>query len=331
MQAPGGVDQDNVEFALDALLDGSESDRGRIGSLCATHRFDTDPLTPCGQLFSRGSPEGVGCAEQHGPVLSDQHAAQLADSGGLAGAVDPDDQHHGGPAGGMAQVETTIHVRVDQLDQLTAQHRLGLRRIGDAFNAQILPQRGHQVRGGAHTQIGGDQGGFEVIPSVVIDPVTRQQIGKRPCQRIVAGSQSTTQTHQTGRRRLRLLISRFRRQRWQFPLRHLHRGRCHGGRRGLRNLERLRLGLNDFRVNCRRFRWGLRVEQFTLSWCLNLCKAGGPQLGASFADEDRRSGHCGGQQDTANYNPEDPIHPDSLPGRLVGPATVASGLSRPRR
>ena len=52
------------------------------------------------ELVGGGGAERVGGAEQHGAAVGDQHPGQLADGGGLAGAVDADDEHDGRAAVG---------------------------------------------------------------------------------------------------------------------------------------------------------------------------------------------------------------------------------------
>ncbi len=61
------------------------------------HR-DTVALAPGLQLFDRGGAEGVAGGQHDALALVLQPLGQLADGGGLAGAVDADHQNDLGPA-----------------------------------------------------------------------------------------------------------------------------------------------------------------------------------------------------------------------------------------
>ena len=110
LQAAGGVDQDGVDALVDALLDRFERDAGRVAALGAADDLDTDALAPRGQLVDGGGAERVGRAERDGEVLGDQDPGDLADGGGLAGAVDTDHQDHAGLAVGAAHLQAAVHV-----------------------------------------------------------------------------------------------------------------------------------------------------------------------------------------------------------------------------
>jgi len=174
VQPAGRVDQHHINAPIDALLDSVESHGRRIRALARPNGLDADALAPGGQLLGGGSAEGVGCTEQHRLVLGDQHPSELAHGGGLAGAVDTDDEQDGGLALGMVELEGAVQIGVDQLDQLAAQQIPGLLGIRYPVDAQLLAERADQFTGRAHTQIGGDQRGLEVVPGLVVDAVARQ-------------------------------------------------------------------------------------------------------------------------------------------------------------
>ena len=52
-----------------------------------------DAVAPGLQLLARGRAEGVGRAEHHAATVGHEHPGELAGGGGLAGAVDADDEH----------------------------------------------------------------------------------------------------------------------------------------------------------------------------------------------------------------------------------------------
>jgi len=136
----------------------------------------------------------------------------------------------------MLQLESAVQIRIDKLDQLAAQQVFGLLRIGYPVDAQLLAKRADQLTGRAHAQVGGDQRGLEIVPGLIIDAVARQQVGKRPGQRVVAVRQPAAQSPQARRGLLRLLdLGDGRRDRFD--------------QSGLRNGSR-DLGFDDLGLDC---------------------------------------------------------------------------------
>jgi hypothetical protein len=84
------------------------------------------PLGPGEQLLARGGAKGVGRGEQHLLIRIDQMPGQLADAGGLAGAVDADHHDHG------------RHMLADRERPLQ-----GRQQIGDAIGEQ--PAHGGRI------------------------------------------------------------------------------------------------------------------------------------------------------------------------------------------
>ena len=94
MQPARGVDHDDVGARRDALVDGVERHRRRVGALGSAHHLGAHPRRPGLQLVGGGGAEGVGGAQHDPPAVGDQHPREFADGRGLAGAVDADDQQH---------------------------------------------------------------------------------------------------------------------------------------------------------------------------------------------------------------------------------------------
>ena len=102
------------------------------------------PLGPDGELLRRRRPEGVPGAQQHLFALPLPPGGQLADGGGLAHPVHPDEQHHGGGVhhvhgqvpGGEVLRQDVPHTLAGSLDVLD------LLRLTAAF--QLL----HRLQGG---------------------------------------------------------------------------------------------------------------------------------------------------------------------------------------
>jgi hypothetical protein len=93
-QAAGGVGQHHVAAAGTAGADGIEAHRRRIATFLADD-LDLVAVGPHRELLSGGCAEGVGSREEHLGVQVGQMARQLADAGGLAGAVDAGHHDHG--------------------------------------------------------------------------------------------------------------------------------------------------------------------------------------------------------------------------------------------
>ena len=133
---------DDVGARLDALVDGVERYRRGIGALGATDHLGPDAGCPGLQLVGGGRAEGVGGAENHPAAIGDQHPGQLADRGRLAGAVDPDDQHHRRVIGVRQRPHGAIQLRVQLGDQHLTQHRAGIGFCADPAAGEPLTQRG---------------------------------------------------------------------------------------------------------------------------------------------------------------------------------------------
>ena len=95
MKATGGVDEHQIGAHRFGAFQGVEAHRGRIASALARHHLHAGALRPHLQLLDGGRSEGIGAAEQHLAARIRRLLRQLADGGGLAGAVDAHEQHHG--------------------------------------------------------------------------------------------------------------------------------------------------------------------------------------------------------------------------------------------
>ncbi len=95
--AAGGVDDDDVA-RRSAMPLSTASKATEAGSAPSGPRTVSAPTrdAPGLQLVGGGGAEGVRGAQHHAAAVGDQDAGQLADGGGLAGAVDADDQQHRG-------------------------------------------------------------------------------------------------------------------------------------------------------------------------------------------------------------------------------------------
>ena len=116
-------------------------------------------------LDGRGA-KRVGGAEQDGALLVLEAAGELADGGGFARAVDPHHQDdgrrighmRGRPLAGLEDFEQVLADEPRQLDGVV--HLVALDALADALQ---------DLLGGAHSDIGGDEGEFELVEEVGVD------------------------------------------------------------------------------------------------------------------------------------------------------------------
>ena len=174
------------------VLDRVEGDAGRVSGLCSTHHLDADPLGPRRELVDGGGAEGVRRAEHHGAVLRDQDPGDLADGGGLAGAVDHDQQHAGQAVAGDG--EAAVHGRVDERDQLLAQHRADVGTL--ALDAQASAQVGHDLLGRCDPEVGREQSVLDGLPRVLVEPLAREQAQQPATEGALRSGESLAQADQ---------------------------------------------------------------------------------------------------------------------------------------
>ena len=112
MQPARSVDDDDVGTDGDSPVHRVEGDRCRVGGLRTAHHLGTHPRGPALQLIGRGGAEGVGRTEHDAPSIGDENPGQLADGGGLAGAIDPDNQEHRWLLGVWKRFDRAVQARV---------------------------------------------------------------------------------------------------------------------------------------------------------------------------------------------------------------------------
>src|SRR3546814_6185358 len=94
LQPARRIDDKDVDTFRGRLLHAVEDDGGRIAALGAGDDRHADAVGPDLELADGGGTEGVAGGEQHAVILLQKQVGELGDSGGLAGAVDADDQDH---------------------------------------------------------------------------------------------------------------------------------------------------------------------------------------------------------------------------------------------
>src|SRR3954471_7707853 len=176
VQAAGGVDDDDVDLLLDARLDGVKRHGSRVGAvLVGAHGGDADPGTPRLELVGGGGTEGVGGTEEHLAVLGHEDAGELPDGRRLAGAVDPDDEDDRGALTDAAARDPTVHVRLDEREQVFPQPGADGGLVGRAVDLDPGAERVDELGGGLDPEVGGDEGVLDLLPGLLVEPAAREQ------------------------------------------------------------------------------------------------------------------------------------------------------------
>ncbi len=90
------VNEDHIHVPGFGRLQAVEHHGGRVGSLVLPDDIRAASFCPDFQLVGSGGTEGIPRHQQHLLALTHKLLGQLPDGGGLAHAVDPDYQDHGG-------------------------------------------------------------------------------------------------------------------------------------------------------------------------------------------------------------------------------------------
>ena len=118
------------------------------------------------QLFDGGGAEGVGRAQQHAALLGAETMGEFADGGGFARSVDANDQDHGGRFGDARHGALG---GLQDFEEVLANEAFEFGGIADQFAVHALADALENFFGGAHADIGTDEGEFEFIEQIGID------------------------------------------------------------------------------------------------------------------------------------------------------------------
>src|SRR6476469_4638653 len=158
VEAAGGVDDDDVDLLLDTGFDGVEGDGRRVGAvLVGPHGGDPDTGAPRLELVGRRSAEGVGRTEDDLAVLGHEDAGELADGRRLAGAVDAHDEDDGGPLADAAARDATVHVGLDEREQVLTEPAADGGLVGGSVDLDARAQRVDELHGHLDAEGGGDE------------------------------------------------------------------------------------------------------------------------------------------------------------------------------
>ncbi len=158
-----------------------ENYRGGIGARFLFDHFDAGAARPDFQLFDGGGAESVGGAEDHAGAFFFQAIGEFADGGGLAGAVDADDEQDARFVGWSSIRGVRIGLRGrrcgENFQDLIFQFAFQRAGFYELVLVHLLAQRGEDFLGGAHAEVSAEQRGFELFQQLGIDgAVAREQL-----------------------------------------------------------------------------------------------------------------------------------------------------------
>ena len=171
MQAACGVGNDHVVAAGGGGLDGVKDDRRRVGTFSGLHDGHPCAVSPDLQLLAGSSTEGIARSQHHPLALPGVVIGQFGNAGGLAHAVDPNDQNDGGLA---AQVHLSFrrHLLGNDVAQGICRLFAGL----EALFLHAVAQLVHQMDRHIAAHVGQDQLFFQLIVHVIVDHAAGERI-----------------------------------------------------------------------------------------------------------------------------------------------------------
>ena len=109
-----------------------------------------------------------------------------------------------GLAVGAGDLEPPVHGRVDELEQLVAEHGArvaGLLAVDPEAGAEVADE----LLGRRDADVGGEQGVLDRLPGVLVEPVARQEAEQAAAEAALRAGEPLAQPHQPRRRALRPL------------------------------------------------------------------------------------------------------------------------------
>ena len=164
MQTTGGINEHQVAAALIGLVEHVIAHARRIGTAVTLDNRYAGTLTPHIELLDSGGAEGVGRTDHHVLAAGGHGARNLADRGGLAGAVDTDKQHAARRIG--KRVALNRHkMALELLGQGATKLRGGLEVLLGGGVTQVIGDLNGDL--GAH--VTHDEGVLKILPKILVD------------------------------------------------------------------------------------------------------------------------------------------------------------------
>ncbi len=149
-----------------------------VGARLARHHAGAGALAPDFELIDGRGAKGVAGHQHHALAFGAEFGGELADGGGLAGAVDAGDQNDEGPRRDLQRLGDRDQHFLD----LAGQQRLHLVRRDGLVEAAFAKRRG-DAAGEFRPEIGADQFVFQLLHRRGIELALGHQIGDRAAER----------------------------------------------------------------------------------------------------------------------------------------------------
>jgi len=187
LQPSCGIHQEEIDLFAARLAQGIEGEAGRIGAGGARDHRGAAAGAPDLELVDRRRAERVAGGQQHGAPLRAGLRGKLADGGGLAGTVHPDNQHD--ERFGFLGCQRLRHGS-ENLLHFARQHLLDL--VGrDRLVVAAFPDRGCNPRRAVDPKIGTDQGFLDLVEHGLVEPALDDEIAD--C--VADGGRRALETH----------------------------------------------------------------------------------------------------------------------------------------
>ena len=179
VEPPRGIHDHGIESARRGGVDGVEGHGRGIAARRARHAGHAEPIGPDLELADCARPIRVGRREEHLPAFALQPPGQLGRGGGLAGAVDTDDQDDG---------RTALTLRDGARIRRAVEHggKPALERLPEVVLRleRSLPhfifQRLRQLHGGGHAEVRLDEDALHAFEVLGVEPPhERADVGER--------------------------------------------------------------------------------------------------------------------------------------------------------
>jgi hypothetical protein len=173
VQAARRVDDHHVGLAGAAGGDRVEHHGARVGARLLLDDGRAGALRPDAELLDGRRAKGVASGEHHLLARIREAARQLADGGGLAGAIDADHQQHEWLVG--ADVQGLLRRQQDGGDRV-GQRGDELVDVVQFLARHLFAQLFEDLRGGLDAHIGGQQARLQLVEHLGVDRAAGDQI-----------------------------------------------------------------------------------------------------------------------------------------------------------
>ena len=177
-QTAGSISQHDVDPARFRGLDGIEANGCGIACGLRNHGYIV-ALAPSLKLLTRSGTESIACRQQHRFTLRLEVFGEFADRRGFTRAVDTGKHNHE-RLPGFRQDQRFLQ-RLNQVVQRIFQRTAQFVAVFEAFEADTVAHVFHQVFGGFHAHIAGNQHGFQLFVQVLVDLSAAEHAGQRFC------------------------------------------------------------------------------------------------------------------------------------------------------